>query len=204
MGRRSSTKASTKSEGSSSRSSAARKKPSLIGNDPLAWMAEEADFSFGDEGGTDRHGDDEIQSEVGESQQIENQQDAEPKNEVSLQEVSGERVHDDEPEDVTDPQASMEKEQEKQNDALTIVLDPELSIAMVRGLYERMQALLDKSGQIVLDASSVEMMDAAALQTLAAFIQEAGARGIDIQWKDVSPKVYEAASLLDLKGHLRL
>ncbi len=144
MGRRSSTKASTKSEGSSSRSSAARKKPSLIGNDPLAWMAEEADFSFGDEGGTDRHGDDEIQSEVGESQQIENQQDAEPKNEVSLQEVSGERVHDDEPEDVTDPQASMEKEQEKQNDALTIVLDPELSIALVIGLTMRRPPVFEK------------------------------------------------------------
>ncbi len=204
MGRRSSTKASTKSEVLPGGSSTARKKPSLIGNDPLAWMNGEPDSSPGDEGGTDRYEDGEVQSELGESDLIEHKQGSELQNEMSTQDSSGERIQDHEPDDVAEPQASLKNGKEEQSDALTIVLEPELNIAKVRGLYERMQALLEQSGQVVLDATSVETMDAATLQTLAAFIQAAGARGIDTQWKDVPSKVYEAASLLDLKGHLRL
>lgn len=193
MGRRSSTKAPTN-----------RKKPSLIGDDPLAWMKEEADSSPGDEQSRDRHEDDEVQSEVGGSGQVENQQGTAPQNEPPIQEPSAERIQGDEPENVAEPQASLVNGQQEQGDTLTIALESELDIAMVRGLYERLQALLEQSGQVVLDAGSVQMIDAAALQTLAAFIQAAGARGIDTQWKDVSAKMHEAASLLGLQGHLRL
>jgi len=58
--------------------------------------------------------------------------------------------------------------------------------------------------QLVLEASHIERVDAAALQLLAALFRDAGPRGLEVSWSNPSESLTYAAKLVGLDGVLRL
>lgn len=56
----------------------------------------------------------------------------------------------------------------------------------------------------MLDASRIELIDACALQLLAAFVRDAQRYGIELGWNGPSEPFRKAARLLDLEQHLKL
>jgi phospholipid transport system transporter-binding protein len=76
-------------------------------------------------------------------------------------------------------------------------------IADVGGLQQQLRAALD-APQIVLDASTVERVDTAALQLLVVFQREAAKRGKQMNWAGVSAPLHDAASQLGLAQTLAL
>ena len=57
---------------------------------------------------------------------------------------------------------------------------------------------------VVLDAGEVERVDTASLQVFAAFVRDARARGIRVEWRAPSDAMREAVQLLALDDHLGL
>ncbi len=82
-----------------------------------------------------------------------------------------------------------------------VELPPELTIGACRALHERLMGVLEEGRVVVLDAGSVERIDSAALQTLAAFV--AGAQA-GVSWRAPAACVREAAALLGLESMLAL
>jgi phospholipid transport system transporter-binding protein len=66
-----------------------------------------------------------------------------------------------------------------------------------------MQALATKQ-TVVLNASHLERVDTAALQVLSAFVQDAKSQQQDVQWKEPSESLRQAAELLGLSVLLNL
>ena len=79
-----------------------------------------------------------------------------------------------------------------------------LDISQVQALHEQLKQVLQYGDDVRLDAASVERADAAALQLLYAFVQEAGANGVTVQWHEPAAALYDAARLLGLEAGLAL
>jgi len=86
---------------------------------------------------------------------------------------------------------------------MNIKLQSELNIRQVAELKEQLNNALS-ADNIVLDASAIEVVDAAGLQLLLAFIQQARLKNITIQWGDLSEGFLNAAKLMGLSDGLGL
>jgi anti-anti-sigma regulatory factor len=85
-----------------------------------------------------------------------------------------------------------------------IYCNPELDISGAQDLYDALQDALQAQGPVVLDASHVERIDTAVLQMLCAFMRDAQATGIAVQWRQPSLALEEAARLLNVRACLAL
>jgi ABC-type transporter Mla MlaB component len=86
----------------------------------------------------------------------------------------------------------------------TIVFDGSLDIAAADMLREQLMQALTGHQPVVLDAVNVGRVDTAALQVLTAFIKDAGAQNLDVQWKEPTQALRNAAHLLGLHDSLLL
>jgi anti-anti-sigma regulatory factor len=85
-----------------------------------------------------------------------------------------------------------------------ICCSPELDISGAQDLYDKLQTALGAQGPVVLDATQVERVDTAVLQMLCAFMRDAQASGIVVQWRQPSPALENAARLLNVRACLAL
>jgi len=86
---------------------------------------------------------------------------------------------------------------------MNIKLQSELNIRQVAELKEQLNNALS-ADDIVLDASAIEVVDAAGLQLLLAFIQQARLKNITIKWGDLSEGFLNAVKLMGLSDGLGL
>ncbi|WP_266172195.1 STAS domain-containing protein [Dyella subtropica] len=84
-----------------------------------------------------------------------------------------------------------------------VVLPADCRIADLPGVKSELQAALITPAA-ELDASAVERIDTAALQLLAVFCREAGAKGHTVTWLGASTVLRDAAALLGLTQTLEL
>jgi phospholipid transport system transporter-binding protein len=85
-----------------------------------------------------------------------------------------------------------------------ICCSPELDISGAQDLYDKLQTALGAQCPVVLDATQVERVDTAVLQMLCAFMRDAQASGIAVQWRQPSPALENAARLLNVQACLAL
>jgi len=169
------------------------KKKSLIGIDPLAWMNDEV-------------------PEIGPvSAETEQKiiQEIEPETvEVVDEEHSFEEL-------ATEPEAITETEvidQETKKEEVTDMdvkdgdfkLDGPISIADVAELHEKFKAFLAEGNDLEIDCSEVEGVDAAALQLLTAFINEAEKQDNKLVWKDPSDSLQTTVLMMGLQDEFKM
>jgi anti-anti-sigma regulatory factor len=90
------------------------------------------------------------------------------------------------------------------SDPKAIALGESLTIKDVKRLQDELRGALANRKRIVLEAASVENVDAAGLQLLDALMHEARTRQVDVQWRDPSVVVARGAGTLGLTDKLRL
>ena len=83
-----------------------------------------------------------------------------------------------------------------------VVLGATMEISMAQALYRQLTPCLAQASALVVDASQVQRVDTAALQTLAYFYRCARERGIPFQWRAVSPALQQAVHSLGLAPFL--
>jgi len=79
-----------------------------------------------------------------------------------------------------------------------------LDISRVGEFHSQLTAALGKGGEIVIDAAELGRIDAAALQLLTAFFQDAAARKVTAKWNTPSDALIRSAGLLGLSTELGL
>jgi phospholipid transport system transporter-binding protein len=84
-----------------------------------------------------------------------------------------------------------------------ISMPADCRIAEVSGMHRQLREAVDAS-QIVLDGSTVDRVDTAALQLLVVFQREASKRGNSVTWAGVSAPLQDAANQLGLAQTLAL
>ena len=87
-------------------------------------------------------------------------------------------------------------------EATHVVLGETMEISMAQSLYRQLSPCLEKSNPLVVDASQVQRIDTAALQTLAYFSRCAHERSIPFRWHAISPALQQAAQALGLSPFL--
>jgi anti-anti-sigma factor len=87
---------------------------------------------------------------------------------------------------------------------MDIKLHSQLSIQVVSELKDELTKAIDAGGDIKLDASSVETIDAAGLQILVSFVQHAALKKCDLEWCNVSDAFMDAVQLMGLKDALHV
>lgn len=85
-----------------------------------------------------------------------------------------------------------------------VVLGSSMMIADVAALFEKFTGCLEKQRPLTLDGSKVEKIDTAGLQLLTLLALEGPGRGVEIRWRKPSPVLLEAATKVDLAGHIGL
>jgi ABC-type transporter Mla MlaB component len=85
-----------------------------------------------------------------------------------------------------------------------IALPEECLIASVPTLKAALLKRLGDGGSVKIDASSVQRIDSAGLQVLAAFARDRRAAGLAVEWLSVPESLAGAASLLSLTDALGL
>jgi ABC-type transporter Mla MlaB component len=90
------------------------------------------------------------------------------------------------------------------NEENRIACGDSLDISVVHELHPQLKRVLQFGDDVLLDVSTVERADTAALQLLYAFIQEATANGVTVHWHEPTTALYDAASLLGLEAELGL
>ena len=83
-----------------------------------------------------------------------------------------------------------------------VELDASLRLDACESLRHRLTDALETSQKVVLDASSVESLDAAVIQLLVGFVHDATACGRKVSWKPPPEAVRESVARLDLEPHL--
>jgi len=81
---------------------------------------------------------------------------------------------------------------------------PELDISGAQDLYDTLQGALRAQCPVILDATHVERVDTAVLQMLCAFVRDAQASGMVVQWQQPLPVLENAAGLLNVRACLAL
>jgi ABC-type transporter Mla MlaB component len=79
-----------------------------------------------------------------------------------------------------------------------------LDISGVRELYDVLKQSIESTLPVEIDASSIERVDAAALQLLCSFVREAKKRGKEVRWIQPSQALTASARLLQLEEILDL
>lgn len=171
-----------------------KNKPSMIGNDPLAWMKEQGDENSAEEMASASVETKGLDSEAAENIQKDHDKVIEKSAEISVSETLA-------PSKGAD---SLPDSESDQRSAPALVLESSLGVAVVSQLYEGMKPLLEQKSGIDIDASKVEAVDACGLQLLLGFVRSANEQSIPVRWKQVSPRLLEAAEFMDMKTHLGL
>lgn len=87
---------------------------------------------------------------------------------------------------------------------MTIKLQSELNIRQVAELKAQLDEALTDDVDIVFDASDVEVVDAAALQLLLAFVQQLALKQRSVTWGELSEGFLSAVKLTGLDKSLNL
>ena len=85
-----------------------------------------------------------------------------------------------------------------------IVLEIILVIDDAKKIHEELNSYISQKNDVIIDASSVQMIDTAMLQLLAAFVQKLKSQGTKVAWDKPSDEFVNRAVFLDLKEHLEL
>jgi len=85
-----------------------------------------------------------------------------------------------------------------------LVLEASVDITTVNDLCERSLSALVEGQELIIDASGVERIDAAALQWLAAMFRAAEVKGMRCGWQAISDAVIDTAQLCGLHQTLSL
>jgi phospholipid transport system transporter-binding protein len=96
------------------------------------------------------------------------------------------------------------KEQEAPVSKAVLVLDSDLRIGAAPGLREALLEKLALGEAVRLDGSAVAQVDTAALQVLGAFVRDARARDIEIQWHGASDTLRKGVVLLGLNETIQM
>jgi phospholipid transport system transporter-binding protein len=96
------------------------------------------------------------------------------------------------------------KEQESAVSTGILVLDSDLRIGAAPALREALLEKLALGAAVRLDGSAVAQVDTAALQVLGAFVRDARARDIEIQWHGTSDTLHKGAVLLGLNETIQM
>ncbi len=78
------------------------------------------------------------------------------------------------------------------------------AIRIAAALQTELVARLDESGPVTIDGGSVERVDTATLQLLAAFVRELHEASRAVVWSACSPTLRRASKTLGLESSLRL
>lgn len=87
---------------------------------------------------------------------------------------------------------------------MTIKLQSELNIRQVADLKEELSAALNTDDSLILDASQVSATDAAGLQLLTAFIQQALLKKRSVEWHKPSECFLSAVKQMGLSESLNI
>ena len=87
---------------------------------------------------------------------------------------------------------------------MKIKLQSQLGIQVVSDLKAELETALAAGDGIVLDASSVESVDSAALQLLVSLTQYAALKKCAIEWQEPTPAFLETVDLMGLKAALNV
>lgn len=87
-------------------------------------------------------------------------------------------------------------------DIHTVLLNEIMDISMVGDLKAQLDESAKQPGQLCLDASQVERIDAPSLQLLTSFYREMSKVGEAPRWESPSGAFLQAVRLLDLESHL--
>ena len=84
------------------------------------------------------------------------------------------------------------------NDSVTVHLEPTAQIADVRTLYDHLSALIEEPDEVTIDASQVETVDTAILQTIFVFMHERAHYARETRLFSPSEGFLRVVRLLDL------
>lgn len=90
------------------------------------------------------------------------------------------------------------------NTEVTIECEEVFDVSTVTDFKPPIQQAMAEGKNIVLQAGSIERIDAAALQLLAALFRDAGHKGVNISWNNPSEPLKYAAKLTGLTKNLEL
>ncbi|MGA7799385.1 MAG: STAS domain-containing protein [Gammaproteobacteria bacterium] len=93
---------------------------------------------------------------------------------------------------------------EPSGESAVVGLGSTLDITVAADMHQRLRRVLEPNSAVSLDAGELERVDAAGLQVLAAFAEQARGEHVRVQWLAVSPCLEEAALLTGLAGCLGL
>lgn len=147
----------------------AKKKKSMIGLDPLAWLKDEAEDA------------EIIEEEKAVSKKTSKKKTATKK---------------------TTAKAKTSKAKKPAGDAV-FKIQAVQDISSVADIQSELKKLLSNES-IIIEADQVERIDAASLQLLYSFVEEARAKGVDLTWNSVSDVLRNNAKLLGMEDALQL
>ncbi len=171
------------------------KKKSLIGIDPLAWMNEENiendEVSVATEEATEADQTIEIGTEIVDN--IADEKMIEDVAEIAESEIIDQETKE---EEVIDMEMKQEDGSYK--------LEGPISIADVAELHVQFKNYLAEGNDLEIDCSEVEGVDAAALQLLMAFINEAEKQDNKLIWKEPSDSLQATVLMMGLKDEFKM
>ena len=88
--------------------------------------------------------------------------------------------------------------------AAVFVLSADCTVADSAALKAGLLGILREPTLITLDIASIQRIDTAGLQLIAAFIRERESLGLQVEWRGAAPAFTSAARLLGVAGALRL
>ncbi len=86
----------------------------------------------------------------------------------------------------------------------TLSLPAECTVSGASALKEQLAGLFDEPDTVTLDITSLQRVDTAALQVIAAFVRERTGNGRPVEWQGSAPGLATAAQLLGLTSLLKL
>ncbi len=194
------------------------KKKSLIGIDPLAWMKDEAVEDNQASIMTD-----EVPVSGQETVQFDEVEIVEEVNDEMVTEDSIDEVSIEVSENLSSDETVMETEaiteteivdqeikeeevldMEINKDDSGVKLDGPISIADVAELHAQFKTYLAEGNDLEIDCSEVEGVDAAALQLLTAFINEAEKQDNKLIWKEPSDSLQATVLMMGLKDEFKM
>ena len=90
-------------------------------------------------------------------------------------------------------------EVESMADQSVVDLGTSLTIMDAGEMHQRLVGLCDAGGKVELIAGTVDQVDGAGVQLLAAFVKEATQLQVEIEWKSISDALVEAVDTLGLR-----
>jgi len=99
----------------------------------------------------------------------------------------------------------MSKPQDLASETTKIVCGANLDISNIEHLFEKLRNVLNSSdSNIYLDGESIERIDTASLQLLAAFFKDAKLQGVNLHWLNPSDALKSTCQLMGLSSFLGL